>query len=111
MWIGELLGFQVSNVDGLKRRLEDPMQFRSQGLGLPERLLQGPAALRPVVLLLEDIHWADDSSLEVVEKLAADMAGEHFLVVCTARPTLYERLPGWGAAQGDGVVSPPAMLA
>jgi tetratricopeptide (TPR) repeat protein len=52
-------------------------------------------------MLLEDLHWTDGSSLDAVTRLAASLsvgaAGTSpLLLVCAARPSLYQRRPGWG---------------
>jgi class 3 adenylate cyclase len=59
------------------------------------RYLEGLAAARPSVLVFEDLHWADDALLAFLEYLAEWAEGVPLLVLCTARPELYERHPGW----------------
>jgi class 3 adenylate cyclase len=63
------------------------------------RFLEGLAAARPSVLVFEDLHWADEALLEFLEHLAEWSQGVPLLVLCTARPELYERRPGWAAGQ------------
>jgi class 3 adenylate cyclase len=63
------------------------------------RFLEGLAAARPSVLVFEDLHWADEALLAFLEYLAEWSQGVPLLVLCTARPELYERRPGWGAGQ------------
>lgn len=46
----------------------------------------GLAAQRPLVLALEDVHWADPASLEVLGRLARRLADVPILVIATARP-------------------------
>src|SRR5215470_8081149 len=54
------------------------------------------AEQRPVVLVFEDLHWADEGLLDFVDYLV-DWAGRvPLLVVCSARPELLERRPTWG---------------
>jgi tetratricopeptide (TPR) repeat protein len=53
----------------------------------------------PAVILLEDIHWADDSSLDLVLHLAAALPAAPLLVVAVARPVFFERRPGWGEGE------------
>ena len=54
------------------------------------------AERRPLVLVFEDLHWADDGLLDFVDYLA-DWAGQvPLLVVGSARPELLARRPGWG---------------
>jgi class 3 adenylate cyclase/tetratricopeptide (TPR) repeat protein len=62
------------------------------------RFLHGLAASRPLVLVLEDLHRADDALLDFVEGLVdRDGLRAPVLVLATARPELLERRPGWGA--------------
>jgi class 3 adenylate cyclase/tetratricopeptide (TPR) repeat protein len=63
------------------------------------RFIEGVASERPLVLLLEDLHWADDALLAFVEHLVDWSSGVPLLVLCTARPELYERHPGWGGGK------------
>ncbi len=53
---------------------------------------------RPTVIFLEDIHWADDRSLDLLQQLIVEIPGARLLVVCLTRPTLFERRPQWSAA-------------
>jgi class 3 adenylate cyclase len=59
------------------------------------RYLEGLAAARQSVLVFEDLHWADDALLAFLEHLAEWSEGVPLLLLCTARPELYERHPGW----------------
>jgi class 3 adenylate cyclase/tetratricopeptide (TPR) repeat protein len=63
------------------------------------RFLEGLAAASTTVLVFEDLHWADEALLDFLEHLAEWSQGVPLLVLCTARPELYERRPGWGAGQ------------
>ena len=47
------------------------------------------------VLVFEDLHWADEALLAFLEHLAEWAEGVPLLILCTARPELYERHPGW----------------
>ena len=49
--------------------------------------------------MFEDLHWADEALLAFLEYLAEWSQGVPLLVLCAARPELYERRPGWGAGQ------------
>jgi class 3 adenylate cyclase/tetratricopeptide (TPR) repeat protein len=60
------------------------------------RFLEGVAATGPLVLLFEDLHWADPALLSFVEHLVDWSRGLPLLVLCTGRPELYERHPTWG---------------
>jgi class 3 adenylate cyclase/tetratricopeptide (TPR) repeat protein len=69
------------------------------------RLVGAIAAERTVAIALEDVHWADDLLLDVVEQLLARNRRGSLLVVCTARPEFAERRPGWGAGANAVTVS------
>ena len=64
------------------------------------RFMRALAAERGIAVLLEDIHWADDSSLDLIGRLARaaveDGAPAHLLILCLARPSLFERHAEWG---------------
>jgi class 3 adenylate cyclase/tetratricopeptide (TPR) repeat protein len=62
------------------------------------RLLERLAARYPLVLVLEDIHWADEGLLDFVDHLA-DWAQGAVYVVTMARPELLETRPGWGGGK------------
>jgi class 3 adenylate cyclase/tetratricopeptide (TPR) repeat protein len=61
--------------------------------------LEAIAVGRPFVMVIEDLHWADPAMLAFVEHLAEWASGVPLLVLCTARPELYDREPGWGGGK------------
>ncbi len=60
------------------------------------RFLEALAEERLLVLVFEDLHWADDGLLDFVDHLVDWARGVPIFVVCTARPELLERRPAWG---------------
>ena len=67
------------------------------------RLVGTLAAAGTVAIVLEDVHWADNLLLDVVEQLLGRSRGRALLVVCTARPEFAEQRPTWGS--GGNAVS------
>jgi class 3 adenylate cyclase/tetratricopeptide (TPR) repeat protein len=63
------------------------------------RFLEGLAEQRSLVLLFEDLHWADDGLLDFVDYLAEWASAVPLLIVCMARPELLDRRPGWGGGK------------
>ncbi len=61
------------------------------------RLIGSMATEQTVVIVLEDVHLADDLLLDVVEQLLGRSRRQSLMVVCTARPEFAERRLGWGA--------------
>jgi predicted ATPase len=63
------------------------------------RYLESLATSRGTVLVFEDLHWADEAFLGFLEHLAGWAEDVPLLIICSARPELYERRPGWAAGQ------------
>ena len=57
------------------------------------------AEVHPLALVFEDVHWADDGLLDFVDHLVDWATGVPLLVLCTARPELLDRRPGWGGGK------------
>jgi len=70
--------------------------------------LEEIAAERPLVMLIEDIHWAEDLLLELMQRLASETRAP-VLFVATARPELLEARPGWGARLPGATLSLEAL--
>jgi class 3 adenylate cyclase/tetratricopeptide (TPR) repeat protein len=97
--LGQLLGFNFSASSHLKGVLNDAEQLRNRGLMYLIQYFQTLSQEIPVVTFLEDIHWADDSSLDVVSRIGEYTPQHPILFVCAARPILFERRPYWGEGQ------------
>src|SRR5439155_7861772 len=69
------------------------------GFAAWRRFFEGMARQRPLVLVFEDLHWADDELLDFVDHLVEWATGVPILIICTARPELLERRPGWGGGK------------
>ncbi len=72
---------------------------RDESFAAWRTFLEGIAAQRPLILVFEDLHWANEALLSFVEHLVDWSTGIPMLVVCSARPELYERAPGWGGGK------------
>jgi predicted ATPase/class 3 adenylate cyclase len=59
------------------------------------RVFEALARRRPLVLCFEDLHWAEQTLLDLVEYLAGWSRGAPILILCLARPELVERRPTW----------------
>jgi class 3 adenylate cyclase/tetratricopeptide (TPR) repeat protein len=74
------------------------------------RFLETLAEQRPLVLLFEDLHWADDELLDFVDELPDWSEDFPILVLCTARTELLTRRPGWGGGKRNGLTISLAPL-
>jgi class 3 adenylate cyclase/tetratricopeptide (TPR) repeat protein len=102
------LADDASEREWLKARLAPLVGFAAAGeaaVGRDEsfmawrRFLQLVATRGPLVLVIEDLQWADPALLDFLEELVDQAAPAGLLVVATARPELLERRPGWGAGR------------
>ena len=94
--VGHWLGFDFSASPAVVK-LAGSSDFAALAQAYFLRFARMLAAERGVGVLLEDIHWADDSSLDLIQRLAQTIPDAHLLIVCLARPTLFERRPEWGS--------------
>jgi class 3 adenylate cyclase/tetratricopeptide (TPR) repeat protein len=73
------------------------------------RFVSAQARRAPTVLLVEDLHWADEQLLEMLQNIVRRSAGP-VLVIATARPEFAEDHPDFGLAGEDtNSISLPAL--
>ena len=77
---------------------------RSEAFFAWRRFLEALAGARPLVLVFEDLHWADDDLLDFIDHVLEWASDAPLLILCTARPELLERRPGWGASRQSSVL-------
>lgn len=93
--VGHLLGYDFSAGPYVKAFSGDARQLRSQAMFYLTEFFKTVAERGPVLFLFEDLHWADDSSLDAIAALVAAEAVRPALIVSATRPGLFERRPGW----------------
>ena len=98
--VGHWLGFDFSASEAVANLLGS-LDFGTVARAHLVRYFRTLAAAEPVVIFLEDIHWADEPSLELAMHLITAIAQAHLLLLSLSRPNLFERHPSWG----DGLLS------
>ncbi len=93
--IGHLIGLDLSGTELLGGIIDDAKQLHDRALQSITRLFLAVTAQTPAVVLLEDIHWADQASLQLVRHIVETCRQAPMLIVALMRPSLFERLPGW----------------
>ena len=68
------------------------------------RLLEQLALARPLVLIWEDIHWAAETLLDLLEYLADLATDLPLLILCSARLEVLERRSGWGGGRSNSTI-------
>jgi class 3 adenylate cyclase/tetratricopeptide (TPR) repeat protein len=71
------------------------------------RLFEEVARERPLVIVIEDIHWAEPTLLDLLEYLAGWTHEAAVLLLCLARPDLLDERAGWLTQPGSGVLLEP----
>ncbi len=94
-FIGHLLGYDFQKSRHLAPVLNKPQRLRNEALAYLQDYFQALCGSGPVLLLLEDLHWADDSSLDVIANLSLKLQGQPLLIVGTTRPELFASRTDW----------------
>jgi class 3 adenylate cyclase len=76
---------------------------RDESFAAWRRLLEGIAERGTTVLVFEDLHWADEGLLDFLDELAEWASGVPLLILCTARPELLAKRPGWGGGRTNAL--------
>jgi class 3 adenylate cyclase/tetratricopeptide (TPR) repeat protein len=63
------------------------------------KLLEQEAHEQPLVCVLDDIHWAEETLLDLIEHVADLSRDAPIVLLCMARPELLERRPSWGGGK------------
>ena len=99
--LGHLIGLDFSASPHLASILKDSQQIRTRAFQAVATFLRRLAASNdaPVVVVLDDLHWGDDGSLDLVAELVQNHHDMPLLVLMLARPPLFERRAGWFEGQ------------
>jgi tetratricopeptide (TPR) repeat protein len=74
---------------------------RSEAFAAWRRFLEDLSSVQPLVMVVEDLHWVDNAFMEFLEDLLVWSVDAPIMVICTARPELYESHPAWGGGHGN----------
>ena len=92
--VGTLVGLEVEELRG---------DHRAEAFAAWRRFFESMAEERPLVLVFEDLHWADEGLLDFVDHLVDWAGGVPILVVGTARPELLSKRAGWGGGKPNAL--------
>ena len=100
--LGHLIGIDWRDSPHLRGILQDPRQIRNRAFHAAAQLFRRLSARDgdPVVLQLDDLHWADNESLDFLNYLAEVNRDVALLILGFARPTLFERRTEWKSTEG-----------
>ena len=63
------------------------------------KLLEARAVERPLIVVLDDLHWGEPAFFDLVEQVADLSRDAPILLLCLARPELLDRRPGWSGGK------------
>jgi class 3 adenylate cyclase len=92
-FLAHLLMIKLDESEADRIHLLDPQALQAQYLAATRRLLGALAARQPLMLILEDLHWADPSSTELLIKLLPLASAAPVLFCIASRPD--RDAPGW----------------
>jgi class 3 adenylate cyclase/tetratricopeptide (TPR) repeat protein len=101
---------QLRPLVGLPGDVETSGDRRAEAFAAWRRFVEAVAEQGPTVLVVEDLHWADEVLLDFLDHLVDWAADVPLLLVATARPELLGRRPGWGGGKPNSAIVSLAPL-
>jgi class 3 adenylate cyclase/predicted ATPase len=95
-FIGHLIGYDYSNDPHLKGLHGDARQIRDLAFHYATQFFINSTRHQAGVILLEDIHWADNGSLDLIEHVMDNQPDLPILIITLSRPSLFEQRASWG---------------
>ncbi len=99
--LGHLIGLDFSDSPHVRGLLDDAKQLRNRAFHVAAqtlRLLNAQLG-HPALVVLDDIHWADQGSLDFVNYLIQVNRDVPMFLLCLARPVLFERHSSWASVE------------
>ncbi len=93
--LGHFFGFDFSASKAVQKLLGCP-SFGPQAFDYLVGFLQAVLKKMPVTVYIENIHWADDSSLKAIQRLVSTLSNERLMCTGFAHPSFFKRCPDWG---------------
>lgn len=95
--VGHLIGLNFTTSPYLRGLLQDPRQLRQQALFYLTQFFRAVAAQSPVLMMIDDLQWADTGSLDALSTIFENLPPETpFMALNVARSMVYEHYPRWG---------------
>ncbi|HTJ43580.1 MAG TPA: AAA family ATPase, partial [Kofleriaceae bacterium] len=100
-FLGSFVGLDFPPSPFLKVVAESPRQKDEIARTVLRRFIELDASKSPLVLVLDDLQWADDATLSLVSELASGLGGSPIVILASTRPEMLVRSPGWGQGAVD----------
>ena len=100
-FLGAFVGLEFPPTPFLRAVTENPKQHAVIARTALRRFLELDAGNGPLILVLDDLQWADDDTLALVSELALGLAGSPVVLIAAARPEMLVRSGSWGEGEID----------
>jgi tetratricopeptide (TPR) repeat protein len=100
-FVGGFVGLDYPATPFLRAVTENPRQHTEISRIALRRFLELDAAHSPLVLVLDDMHWADADTLSLISEIVGGLGGSPVVVIIAARPDMLVHASGWGEGTVD----------
>ena len=100
-FLGSFVGLEFAPTPFLTAVSESPKQYQEIARTVLRRFIELDAGQAPLVLVLDDMQWADGETIALVKDLAAGLAGSRVVLLTAARPEMLVHAAGWGEGAVD----------
>jgi tetratricopeptide (TPR) repeat protein len=100
-FLGSYVGLEFAPSPFLHLLEENPRQRADISRTALRRFIEVDANAGPIVLVLDDLQWADEDTLALTSELAAGLGGSPVVLLCAARNEMLVRYPAWGEGTSD----------
>ena len=99
--LGHLIGLDFSSSPHVRGLLDDARQLRNRAFHAAAQTVRRMTEqeAHPVMILLDDVHWADEGSLDFINYLFQVNRDVPTFLLCLTRPSLFERRSSWASIE------------
>ncbi|MBC8133766.1 MAG: tetratricopeptide repeat protein, partial [Deltaproteobacteria bacterium] len=108
--LGRFLGFDLRESPLSHALARTPRQGSDLARAVLCRFLEQDAETSPLILAVDDLHLADDESLDILERISEELGDAAVVLIVTAQPELLLRRPDWGRGDGNHTRIEPLAL-
>lgn len=100
-FVGGFVGLDYPPTPFLQAVTDNPRQHTAIARAALRRFIELDAAQSPLVLVLDDMQWADSDTLGLVSEIVTGLGGSPVVLLAAARPDMLVHASGWGEGAVD----------